>query len=60
MNTTAAGLAVAIPALGIFIFLMSITQKIVDDIDLFGLKVQQLLVARGKGEQGAAPAGHSG
>jgi biopolymer transport protein ExbB len=46
LNSTALGLIVAIPTLGLFIFLSAVTQRIVDDIDLYGLKVQQLLISR--------------
>jgi biopolymer transport protein ExbB len=55
LNSTALGLIVAIPVLALFIFLSTTTQRIVDDIDLYGLKIQQLLIARnrtpGAGEQ---------
>jgi len=60
LNATALGLIVAIPTLALFIFLSTTTQRIVDDIDLYGLKVQQLLIARNRvpeGQQAAPTAG---
>ncbi len=48
LNATALGLIVAIPTLVAFVFLSSTAQKLIDDIDLYGLKVQQLLVARNR------------
>ena len=49
LNTTAFGLMVAIPTLAIFIFLNTTTKKIIDEIDRYSVKLQNLLVARGKG-----------
>lgn len=51
LNTTAFGLIVAIPTLGIYIFLNATTKKITDEIDRYSVKLQNLLVARGKGTQ---------
>jgi biopolymer transport protein ExbB/TolQ len=51
MNTTAFGLIVAIPTLGAFIFLNNTVKKIVDEIDQYSVKLQNLLVSRGKGAQ---------
>ena len=51
MNTTALGLIVAIPTLGAFIFLNNTVKKIVDEIDQYSVKLQNLLVSRGKGAQ---------
>ena len=51
LNTTAFGLIVAIPTLAIFIFLNGTTKKITDEIDRYSVKLQNLLVARGKGAQ---------
>lgn len=51
MNTTAFGLMVAIPTLGAYIFLNNVTKKIVDEIDQYSVKLQNLLVSRGKGAQ---------
>lgn len=51
LNTTAFGLIVAIPTLAIFMFLSTTTKKITDEIDRYSVKLQNLLVARGKGQQ---------
>ena len=51
MNTTAFGLIVAIPTLGVFIFLNNTVKKIIDEIDQYSVKLQNLLVSRGKGSQ---------
>jgi biopolymer transport protein ExbB/TolQ len=48
LNATALGLIVAIPTLALYVFLSSVTQRMVDDIDLYGLKIQQLLIARNR------------
>lgn len=50
MYTTAYGLIVAIPFLLIHLFLFGVTKKIVDEIDQYGLKLQNLLVAFSKGK----------
>ena len=52
LNTTAFGLIVAIPCLAVFLLLNSTTKKITDEIDRYSVKLQNLLVARGRG---AAP-----
>jgi biopolymer transport protein ExbB len=49
LNTTAFGLMVAIPTLAVYIFLNSTTKKITDEIDRYSVKLQNLLVARGRG-----------
>lgn len=49
MNTTAFGLVVAIPVLVAYVFLNNVAKKIVDEIDQYSVKLQNLLVARGKG-----------
>lgn len=49
MNTTAFGLIVAIPLMFISVFLMNTTKKILDEIDQYSVKLQNLLVSRGKG-----------
>ena len=49
--TTAFGLIVAIPTLGAFIFLNNTVKKIIDEIDQYSVKLQNLLVSRGKGAQ---------
>jgi biopolymer transport protein ExbB len=48
LNSTALGLIVAIPTLALYVYLSGLTQRIVDDIDLYGLKIQQLLIARNR------------
>jgi biopolymer transport protein ExbB len=49
MNTTAFGLIVAIPCLVAHLFLAGMTKKIVDEIDQYSVKLENLLVSRGKG-----------
>jgi biopolymer transport protein ExbB/TolQ len=49
MNTTAFGLIVAIPTLAVYVFLNGVTKRIIDEIDQYSVKTQNLLVARGKG-----------
>ncbi len=49
MNTTAFGLIVAIPALIAHLFLSGMTKKILDEIDQYSVKLENLLVSRGKG-----------
>jgi biopolymer transport protein ExbB len=49
MNTTAAGLIVAIPCMLAHLFLSGMTKKIVDEIDQHSVKLENLLVSRGKG-----------
>lgn len=51
MNTTAFGLIVAIPTLACYIVLNNVTKKIMDEIDQYSVKLQNLLVSRGKGAQ---------
>lgn len=51
MNTTAFGLIVAIPTLVGYVFLNNVTKKIIDEIDQYSVKLQNLLVSRGKGAQ---------
>ena len=46
MNTTAFGLIVAIPCMGAQMFLMAVTKKILDEIDQFSVKLENLLVTR--------------
>jgi biopolymer transport protein ExbB/TolQ len=48
MNTTAFGLIVAIPTLAIHIILSGMVKKIIDEIDKYSLKLENLLVTRGK------------
>lgn len=49
LNSTALGLIVAIPILSCFIFISGATKRISDDIEQYSVKLQNLLVARGKG-----------
>jgi biopolymer transport protein ExbB len=51
LNTTAWGLLVAIPITAVFIFLNGVTKRLIDEIDQYSVKLQNLLVARGKGTQ---------
>jgi biopolymer transport protein ExbB/TolQ len=46
MNTTAAGLIAALPALFIHLFLSAVSRKIVEDIDQYSVKVSNLLSSR--------------
>ncbi len=46
MNTTAFGLIVAIPCMVAHIFLASVTKKIIDEIDQYSVKLENLLVSR--------------
>ncbi len=50
MNTTGMGLIVAIPIIGTYVYLNNTTKKILDEIDQYSVKIQNLLVARGKGK----------
>jgi biopolymer transport protein ExbB/TolQ len=49
MNTTAFGLVVAIPTLVAHLILSGTTKKILDEIDMYSVKLENLLVSRGKG-----------
>jgi len=49
MNTTAFGLIVAIPCIACFVVLSGVTKKIIDEIEQYSLKLENLLIARGKG-----------
>ena len=46
MNTTAFGLMVAIPCLLAHVFLSSVTKKILDEIEHYSVKLENLLVTR--------------
>ncbi|MEC9396364.1 MAG: MotA/TolQ/ExbB proton channel family protein [Myxococcota bacterium] len=48
MNTTAFGLIVAIPTLIFHMILSSMTKKILDEIDMHSVKLENLLISRGK------------
>ncbi|NOZ85824.1 MAG: MotA/TolQ/ExbB proton channel family protein [Deltaproteobacteria bacterium] len=50
MNTTAFGLLVAIPLLAVHIFLDNVTKKIINEIDQYSVKLENLLASRSKGE----------
>lgn len=56
MNTTAFGLIVAIPCIAFYIILSGMTKKIIDEIDQYSVKLENLLIARGRtgGEEVAA------
>jgi biopolymer transport protein ExbB len=58
MNCTAFGLMVGIPCLFMHMAIMGIVKKIVDDIDMYSVKLENLLITRGKGggAETAAPA----
>lgn len=49
MNTTAFGLIVAIPTLFAHMIISSMTKKIVDEIDQYAVKLENLLISRTKG-----------
>ena len=48
MNTTAFGLIVAIPCMLAHIFLSSVTKRIIDEIDQYSVKLENLLISRGR------------
>ncbi len=48
MGTTAFGLMVAIPSIFIHMLLSGVTKKIVDEIDMYSVKLENLLITRGK------------
>jgi biopolymer transport protein ExbB/TolQ len=50
MNTTAFGLIVAIPCMIMHVILTGVTKKIIDEIDLYSAKLENLLVSRNRGE----------
>jgi len=49
MNTTAFGLIVAIPTLIAHLILSGQTKRLLDEIDLYSVKLENLLISRGKG-----------
>jgi biopolymer transport protein ExbB/TolQ len=58
MNTTALGLVVAIPLLSAYVFLNNATKRMLDEVDQYSVKLQNLLVLRGRtGGQGGATQG---
>ena len=52
MNTTAFGLIVAIPCMLAHIFLSSVTKRIIDEIDQYSVKLENLLISRGRSAAG--------
>lgn len=50
MNTTAFGLVVAIPTMGAHLFLSGVQKKIVEEIEQYSVRLQNLLVAHAKGK----------
>lgn len=48
MNTTAFGLIVAIPTLIAHMVLSAMTKKLLDEVDMYSVKLENLLVSRGK------------
>ncbi|MGM0574830.1 MAG: MotA/TolQ/ExbB proton channel family protein [Myxococcota bacterium] len=48
MNTTAFGLIVAIPCMLAHVVLSGVTKKIIDEIDLYSVKLENLLISRHK------------
>ena len=51
MNTTAFGLIVAIPTRAAYTFLNNTVKRMIDEIDQYSVKLQNLLITRGKGTQ---------
>ena len=49
MHTTAMGLMVAIPTLFVHSFIQTRINSIISDIDQYSVKLQNLLVSRGRG-----------
>lgn len=49
MNCTAFGLVVGIPALFAHLVLAGMTKKIIDELDFYSVKLENLLTTRGKG-----------
>jgi biopolymer transport protein ExbB/TolQ len=48
MNTTAFGLIIAVPCIAFYIVLSGMTKKIIDEIDQYSVKLENLLIARGR------------
>jgi biopolymer transport protein ExbB/TolQ len=46
MNMTVFGLIVAIPCMMAYILLSGVTKKIIEEIDLYSVKLQNLLITR--------------
>ncbi|MBM4371290.1 MAG: MotA/TolQ/ExbB proton channel family protein [Deltaproteobacteria bacterium] len=49
MNTTAFGLIIAIPCIAAYVFLAGVTKKIINEIDSYSVKLENLLVSRLRG-----------
>ena len=49
MNCTAFGLMVGIPALFAHLFLSNVVKKITDELDMHSVRLENLLINRGKG-----------
>jgi biopolymer transport protein ExbB/TolQ len=49
MNCTAFGLLVGIPTLFAHLVLAGMQKKIIDEIDFYSVKLENLLISRGKG-----------
>lgn len=52
MNTTAFGLIVAIPCMAAHTVLTGVTKKIIDEIDLYSVKLENLLISRNRPDRG--------
>jgi biopolymer transport protein ExbB len=53
MYTTAFGLAIAVVCMFGHLFLTNMTKKIIDEIDQYSVKLENLLISRGKGTASA-------
>ncbi len=60
MNNTAYGLTIAIFCMIFHLFLTNITKKIIEEIDQYSVKLENLLIARNKGTLPQAPAPAAG
>jgi len=54
MNTTAFGLIIAIPTLAAYLVLSGVTKKILEEVDQYSVKLENLLVARSRGQLGTS------
>ena len=55
MNTTAFGLIIAIPTLAVYLVLAGVTKKILDEIEQYSSRLENLLIARAHGQLGGPP-----
>jgi len=53
MNTTAFGLIIAIPTLAVYLVLAGVTKKILDEVEQYSSRLENLLIARVHGQLGA-------